>query len=156
MAKQALHGVRLLVGLPAVQDLLFPAKDLLGGAKMRSRGGLGKGAVAMIEAGPGTWCLRGVLGALVVRRVITFQQPIVAVCPCINLMQAASLSATRTAITAPEVFEMQDKDPRTLRIAGESVRRLWVPARMRQNLTNLLCQPPHDLTIPRRVSSDHH
>jgi hypothetical protein len=27
-------------------------------------------------------------------------------------MQAASTSATRTAITAAEVFEMQDKDPR--------------------------------------------
>jgi hypothetical protein len=62
--------------------------------------------------------------ALVVRSVITSQQPIAAVCPCINLMQAASLSATRTAITAAEVFEMQDKDPRTLRVAGELVPRL--------------------------------
>src|SRR5262245_21353822 len=58
--------------------------------------------------------------------VITSQQP--TVCPCINSMQAASLSATRTAITAAEVFEMQDKDPRTLRIAGELVLRLWVSA----------------------------
>jgi len=66
-------------------------------------------------------------------------------------MQAASLSATRTAITAPEVFEMQDKDPRILRIAGELVRRLWVPARMRQSVTNVWGQATDVLRIPSGV-----
>jgi hypothetical protein len=39
-------------------------------------------------------------------------------------MQAASLRAKPTAITAAEVFEMQDNDPQILRIAGELVLRL--------------------------------
>jgi hypothetical protein len=34
-------------------------------------------------------------------------------------MQAARLRAKRTAITAAEMFEMQDKKPQILRIAGE-------------------------------------
>src|SRR5215831_18988226 len=63
-------------------------------------------------------------------------------------MQAASLSATRTAITTAEVFEMQDKDPRTLRIAGELVLRLSVSAHMRQSVTNLRGQATDVLRIP--------
>jgi len=59
--------------------------------------------------------------ALVVRSVVISKQPIAAACRCINLMQAASLRATRTAITTAEVFEMQDKNPQPLRIAGELV-----------------------------------
>src|SRR5262245_30157380 len=59
--------------------------------------------------------------ALVVRSVVISKQPIAAACQCINLMQAASLRATRTAITTAEVFEMQDKNPQALRIAGELV-----------------------------------
>jgi hypothetical protein len=39
-------------------------------------------------------------------------------------MQAASLRANFTSITAAEVFEMQDKDLQILRIAGELVLRL--------------------------------
>jgi len=66
-------------------------------------------------------------------------------------MQAASLSATRTAITTAEVFEMQDKDPRTLRIAGELVLRLWVSAHMRQSVTNLRGQATDVLRIPSGV-----
>jgi hypothetical protein len=37
-------------------------------------------------------------------------------------MQAAGLGANRTAISAAEVFEMQYKDPRILKIAGEFLR----------------------------------
>jgi hypothetical protein len=36
-------------------------------------------------------------------------------------MEAAGLRAKRTAITAAETFEMQDKEPQILRIAGELV-----------------------------------
>jgi hypothetical protein len=36
-------------------------------------------------------------------------------------MQATSLRAKRTAVTAAEVFEMQNKDARILKIAGELV-----------------------------------
>src|SRR5215831_10269018 len=82
-----------------------------------------------------------------VRSVVTSQQPIAPVCPCINLMQAASPCATRTAITAAEVFEMQYKDPRTLRISGELVLRLWVSAHMRQSVTNLCGQATDVLRI---------
>jgi len=39
-------------------------------------------------------------------------------------MQAASLRAKLSAIAAAEMFEMQDKDPQILRIAGELVLRL--------------------------------
>jgi hypothetical protein len=49
--------------------------------------------------------------ALVVRSVVSPRQPIAAACRCIDLMQAASQCAKLTAITAAEVFEMQDKDP---------------------------------------------
>src|SRR5438132_1567167 len=62
--------------------------------------------------------------ALVVRSVVSPRQPIAAACRCIDLMQAASLRAKLTAITAAEVFEMQDKGPQILRIAGELVLRL--------------------------------
>jgi hypothetical protein len=34
-------------------------------------------------------------------------------------MQSASLSAKRPAITAAEMFEMQNQDPRILKIAGK-------------------------------------
>jgi hypothetical protein len=66
-------------------------------------------------------------------------------------MQAATTSATHTAITATEVFVMQDKDPRTLRIAGELVLRLWVSAHMRQSVTNLCGQATDVLRIPSGV-----
>ena len=66
-------------------------------------------------------------------------------------MQADSLSATRTAITAAEVFQIQNKDPRTLRIAGELVLRLWVSAHMRQSATNLCGQATDVLRIPSGV-----
>ena len=66
-------------------------------------------------------------------------------------MQAASLGATHTVITAAEVFEMQDKDPRTPRIAGELVPRLWVSAHMRQSVTNLCGQSTEMLRIPSGV-----
>jgi hypothetical protein len=39
-------------------------------------------------------------------------------------MPATSLCAKVIAVTAAEVFEMQDKDPQILRIAGELVLRL--------------------------------
>ena len=70
-------------------------------------------------------------------------------------MQAAGLSATRTAITTAEVFEMQDKDPQTLRIAGELVPRLWVFAYMRQSVTNLCGQAADVLRIPSGVQEVH-
>ena len=66
-------------------------------------------------------------------------------------MEAANLGATRTAITAAEVFEMQDKDPQTLRIAGELVARLGVFAHMRQSVTNLCGQVMDVLRIPSGV-----
>src|SRR5215472_12682174 len=56
--------------------------------------------------------------------IMTAHQAITAACRFIDLMQAASLRAKHTAITAAEVFEMQDKDAQILRIAGELVLRL--------------------------------
>src|SRR5262245_56169870 len=83
--------------------------------------------------------------------VITSQQSIVAVCPCINLMQAASLSATRTAFTAAEVFEMQNKDSQILGIASELVLRLSAPAHAHYGITNFCGQPVDVLRIQSRV-----
>jgi hypothetical protein len=43
-------------------------------------------------------------------------------------MQTAGLGAKRSAITTTEVFEMQHKHPRILKIAGELVLRPCGPA----------------------------
>jgi hypothetical protein len=45
-------------------------------------------------------------------------------------METASLRAKRTAITATEAFEMQNKHPRILKITGELVLRSWGGAHM--------------------------
>ena len=66
-------------------------------------------------------------------------------------MQAASLRATRTAFTAAEVFEMQNKDSQILRIASELVLRLSAPARVRYGVTNFCGQPVDVLRIQSRV-----
>ena len=52
-------------------------------------------------------------------------------------MQAASLGATHTVITAAEVFEMQNKNSQILRIASKLVLRLCAPAHVRYGVTNL-------------------
>ena len=66
-------------------------------------------------------------------------------------MQAAGLRATPAAIAAAQVFEMQDEDPRILRIAGELVLCLRVSAHMRQIATNLCGQATDVLRIPSGV-----
>ena len=66
-------------------------------------------------------------------------------------MKAANLSATRTAIAAAEVFEMQDQESRTLGIPGELVLRMWVPARARQIVANLRRQATDVLGVPSGV-----
>jgi hypothetical protein len=74
-------------------------------------------------------------------------------------MQAAILSATRSAIAAAEMFEVQDKDSQTLRISGELVLRVWVSARLRQRITNLCGEATDMLRIPsgvRQVPGGHH
>jgi len=55
-------------------------------------------------------------GTLVVRSVVTFQQLITATCRCINLMQAASLSATRTVIMRQSATNLCGQSTDVLRI----------------------------------------
>ena len=58
------------------------------------------------------------------------QQSIPATGRDIDLMEAARLRATRTAITTTEAFEMQNKHARILEISGELVLRPWGRAHM--------------------------
>jgi len=55
------------------------------------------------------------------------------------------------AVTAAEVFEMQNKDPQILRIASKLVLRLCAPAHVRYGVTNFCGQPVDMLRIQRRV-----
>jgi len=55
------------------------------------------------------------------------------------------------AVTAAEVFEMQNKDSQILRIASELVFRLCAPAHVRYGVTNFCGQPVNVLRIQRRV-----
>ena len=55
------------------------------------------------------------------------------------------------AVTAAEVFEMQDKDPQILRIASKLVSRLCTPAHVRYGVTNFCGQPVDVLRIQSRV-----
>src|SRR6516162_1402497 len=64
------------------------------------------------------------------RGVIASQQPIPAASRDIDLMEAASLRAMRSAITTTQAFEMQNKHPRILKITGEFVLRPWGGAYM--------------------------
>jgi hypothetical protein len=66
-------------------------------------------------------------------------------------MQAARLRAKRTAITAAEMFEMQDKKPQILRIAGELVLGLCASAHMRHSAADLCRQAVDVLRIPSGV-----
>ena len=66
-------------------------------------------------------------------------------------MSAASLSAKRPAITAAEMFEMQNKDLQILRIARKLVFRLCAPAHVRYGVTNFCGQPVDVLRIQGRV-----
>jgi hypothetical protein len=45
-------------------------------------------------------------------------------------MEAASLRAKRSTITTTQVFEMQNKHPRILKVTGELVLRPWGGAHM--------------------------
>ena len=55
------------------------------------------------------------------------------------------------AVTAAEVFEMQNKDSQILRIASKLVFRLGAPAHVRYGVTNFCGQPVDVLRIQSRV-----
>jgi hypothetical protein len=51
------------------------------------------------------------------------------------------------AVTAAQVFKMQNKDPQILRIASKLVFRLCAPAHVRYGVTNFCGQPVDMLRI---------
>jgi hypothetical protein len=59
------------------------------------------------------------------------------------------------AVTAAEVFEMQNKDSQILRIASKLVFRLCAPAHVRYGATNFCGQPIDVLRIQSRVQKMH-
>jgi len=59
------------------------------------------------------------------------------------------------AVTAAEVFEMQNKDSQILRIASKLVFRLCAPTHVRYGVTNFCGQPADVLRIQSRVQKMH-
>jgi hypothetical protein len=82
------------------------------------------------------------------RPVIAPLQPVASALQYVNLMQAASLRASRPTITAAEVLKMQNNDTKILEISGKFVSRPLTPTNSGYSAANLWGQFLKMLGIP--------